>query len=470
MRNLYRRVSVQYPRSRVGTRSRVAILAVVVMTAIGWCLSDVAGAHTGSGGAAAGSRGHEWAFQRAESFSEDPMVRKRQHFGLDASPERIAQLRAEGRDSPGPEFGMTRREAVQVHRQLQIQAELQDARGPLREWMGDHYGGAVIDHLERGRITIFAAGGGDRALFEAFARELVPSADEVVVVAVEYGDDELEALEDAVMAAVNELAELGVEVDGAGIDRIENRLRISIATLDQHAADTVTVYFGHDPRITLAETPIAEAQASVRPGGRIHSDWGRCSAGFPARYNSTRVLVTAGHCGPNGSTWYNDFYGSRYQWIGTMAWPSTYGLSSMQADVGIISLGSGVTVPHSVISTFGHLPLVAPSPSGVKTNDYVCRVGASSPESCAYVTSHVRQPATCRRKDKSLMTIQQATRAPYSTAEGDSGGLVFTPRPAAWEARTVGVVNCSGGYFSDWVAIKSQHAMSPLTFGHPSSK
>jgi hypothetical protein len=316
--------------------------------------------------------------------------------------------------------------------------------------LGDTFGGMWISQAEGGRIRLGVAGdvaavaSADRALAEVGLAEVTD------VVPVTYSMRELYAVRDVVLDEVRRLRakdpnasfEVGIMPDSNSVlvslpsSGFGGRSASAFATdLVGTLGDAIRVDFDAGPVYTSAcdfprcDKPLRGGVAIGNAGTKAASVRSECTAAFLARSRTDNLLylMTAGHCGRNHPddlwrTWDSD---ARRLHIGRTH-RRIFG--GGRGDMQIIRVSEpGWTARAWVFVTNGpdteRNPSYAINSDGVAMqDDRVCMTGKRSGTVCGTVLAVDR----CRPYLDERTEVCGLTVANYGSADGDSGGPVFS--------------------------------------------
>jgi hypothetical protein len=162
-------------------------------------------------------------------------------------------------------------------------------------------------------------------------------------------------------------------------------------------------------------------------GDRIASGSGGCSTGFAARYNNAPAMLTAAHCGPVGTAFYN---GPRSNNTYSLMGNAVY--SNDATDVAAIGV-TGASNFINVGSALAPTQLYIGGWASPIVGQYLCQSGSYTGETCGLRVVDTGQ-SVCRSWFLWICTSWQGPLADvvnwagpgaYSAGHGDSGGPVY---------------------------------------------
>jgi streptogrisin C len=253
---------------------------------------------------------------------------------------------------------------------------------------------------------------------------------------------------DRVMAALDARASSVPDtVTGWYVDPASNSVVVSAT--DDAAAKTFAA--GHDGvRIEHADVRPA-LMADLRGGDKItSSSGGRCSVGFNAVSDSTRYIITAGHCTEMGGTW----SGPDGSTIGPVAKSSFPG-----HDFGLVEVTSrSWEQSHDVETDDGYLTVTGTEQAPVGSS--VCLSGSTSGYHCGRVKA-VGETVNYGSGD----VVRGLTRTTVCAEGGDSGGP-FVSGTQAQGTLSGGTGGCTLGgesYFQPIDVVLSTYGLTLFT-------
>ncbi len=235
--------------------------------------------------------------------------------GKETDPLRPYIVEAIARD-----FDVSKKKAAQF---AALQAEAGDVVSPLRDALGDRFGGVVFDPEEEGFRFMVAEGGSVEAAEKV--AEAKGIAAETRVESVAYSQDELAAEQRRVVDELQELVVARKLVSTVDTEKNVVELQVSPRTLDEERATiegtarASRLSRGSQPAVEVVDGSLADYTAEpqtcaflggnpycnqpLRAGVYIgtYSGYG-CSVAFAARntVSTERYFLTAGHCADQG--------------------------------------------------------------------------------------------------------------------------------------------------------------------------
>lgn len=338
---------------------------------------------------------------------------------------------------------LTKAELAEVERRIRVQVGLDEAIKVAES--SPVFAGAWIDQQSQGRI-VFQFAGADPAVEEALATRLPAEATSET----RHVADTLAKLQDrrdAIVADLDVLHKLGVEVTGVGIDVPRNATSISLAEVTAGRVEMLRSRYGDG--IVIQQSGVAVADACPETGctplkagiGMLGKGgaW-PCTVGYLARRTDVSpdvfVIVTAGHCvqygsGTTGDPW---THGSVNLGYGLYS-PSGSGrietyFNNSSGDVGLISIFSSTlpTTKNQLLQDDS--PVVVRNITSVKAwnqqlvGSVVCRMGRTTGKQCGTISDN-DQAKISEVSGISSVTIQHTVVYGRDANGGDSGGPMF---------------------------------------------
>lgn len=359
-----------------------------------------------------------------------------------------ATLIKAGSDQPGYVMSslgipLTIAEAAEADRRIRVQVGLDDAIAIAES--SPAFAGAWIDQQSGGRV-VFQFAGGD-AKTEGMLPTALPAEATYETRDVKDSLRTIQERGDAILADLDELSKLGVDVTGVGLDIPGNRTSVTLTTATQSATGLLHQRYGD--RLLIKEGGVAAADACPETGctplkagiGMLGKGGGwPCTVGYLARRTDVSpdvfVIVTAGHCvqygsGTSGDPWthgsVNLGYGI-YSPTGSGRIETYFNNSS--GDVGLISIFSGTlpTTKNQVLQDDS--PVVIRNITSWKAwnqqlvGSVVCRMGRTTGKQCGTISDN-DEAKISKVGGISSATIQHTVVYGRDADGGDSGGTMF---------------------------------------------
>jgi YD repeat-containing protein len=358
-------------------------------------------------------------------------TRFRTDFGLDASPLHVLLLDSDpAAQSAKEEYGVPLSTTEQAKmRELDL---LQDAVGEVEQYGRNEapgsYAGVYIDYVQGGLVYVGFKTNSSTHMAALQSRFDYPAKLRSFVVTPTRTLAELEALREQISDDVNTLEAGGIgDIVSVGQNEEGNRTEVGMPTPTATAQTTLTTRYGLG--VVVVQSTVAE-QASRRDthqhldaGLHIYHDFAgsrtNCTNAFTAkRFRGGKwkyYTLTAGHCGPDGSSWKQGDRG-----IGSIAIKDYVDGGNMDA--------AFIRIPHSRTSNRVRLnvekrrvvPTHEPWDNEHPGKRY-CSSGAGLNRlSCGKLVS--RGFTWHYSNGTSTRNLRRAT---YQCAGGDSGGPIF---------------------------------------------
>ncbi|MEU3374282.1 peptidase [Streptomyces sp. NPDC006660] len=243
---------------------------------------------------------------------------------------------------------------------------------------------------------------------------------------------------------------VAVNAEGSSLDvAVDAPAKASASTLQSLSAGDVPLNFTQGQKIEPASwADIKWRDNSPFIAGDVITDGNSyCSAGLPAvrKSDNTRVMVTAGHCFPDGQkiytgsgttpsfgNYYNGLNGQTGNYVGTVS-----GVAQGWDAEQLIGADNNADVSEST----GYVPVTSVAYS--HNGDYVCQNGAASffMQQGTVCGIHVINDDVTYNMDNGWpVRGVEGTRlpaSPWASAHGDSGSMVYSTTGSSRQARGV---------------------------------
>lgn len=336
--------------------------------------------------------------------------------------------------------------------------------------LGDDYAGAWFD--DGGTLHVKVAGASDPT-----ATRSLPSG--AVLERAARTSADLAALRDRVVADAADPELTGLGIATVAVDDQSSQVVVGITGDASAAAAALTRRYGSAVAVEATTPPAPATRADpsqpMKAGLEISSSESfLCSSSFGAHRGGQRFVMTAGHCGSNGSAWR----------IGSNTATPYFGTAGRRLFVsGSTSDSLAITVANSkagpadcVYESDALCRPVIGSATYLVQGQQVCKSGRTTGVTCGAI----------RATDVSVIyggenvTIQHAVSACVNLDSGDSGAPVYV-RPGG-SAVAVGILSgsstttssCGGNillpatimYFTRWTAATFTPGIAPMRPGY----
>lgn len=210
--------------------------------------------------------------------------------------------------------------------------------------------GMYLDQKNGGRLHLFFTA--DAAQRTTELRSVFPYPDRLVTEVAGYTKASLDALVERVSDDVQSLGTAGVVVESVSLSVQANSVDVGLAAAGLDQMTVLRQRYGDAPlRVSAAAAPIptggnALDSPPMKGGLWIHSSNAGtapdCTTGFTVSKNGGNYATTAGHCGSNGTSWYqaNSYY------VGYLGYNNFY--NGSHSDVAIVGPTSVVNLVNIV--------------------------------------------------------------------------------------------------------------------------
>lgn len=228
----------------------------------------------------------------------------------------------------------------------------------------------------------------------------------------------LSAVSARVVASAKRLAAAGITLVTSGVDVGHNVVMIGVAHLTPAVASALQTRFGPAIRIVQAKASFADRYSDYPPmtGGLdiytpLVNDPGYetdCTSGFIAFAGPEQYVLTAGHCGADGTNWFHSTVP-----LGQMQSNSFY--PGTTADAGAIQLNPLVSASYQVYIAQGDYQSIEGTETVVPGTPS-CMSAVTSGYQCGVITF------IGESYSPDGITVNDTFWTSYPTAPGDSGG------------------------------------------------
>jgi len=277
------------------------------------------------------------------------------------------------------------------------------------------------------------------------------------------------ALNDQVFDMQSEPAFADADIMSSGIDG-NGQVLLTVRTLTDDLAATISDRFGadmvviqEDPDLIMTNLARPSDTAPFHGGAAIVTPLGACTSAFIWNINSTtKGMLTAGHCIPDGGTVKSPggvvmgtvaTDGSADSYSGTTGSHYFKGSTTYRGDLALVTMTASVQVPPRTFtgnSSSNTSVLVGEMWSRTPAvGDQYCTGGAVSGELCGWTITTVGTDYTVQNGyygnvyTVTSRHVTAGTKAGSCAQNGDSGGPVYTVRPDG-EIAAKGVINSGG--------------------------
>src|SRR4051794_12499371 len=196
----------------------------------------------------------------ATSASADELAYERDlrnQLGLPSDDAALRKAASDQTDELTSTLGipLTPDEAAEVDRRIRVQVGLDDAIDLAEASPG--FAGAWIDQQSGGRV-IFQFAGAEPGLDSALSRAL-PAEASFEVRAVRESMRSIQARRDAILADLDVLRKLGINVTGVGTDVPGNRPSVTVDTITDSTIDTLQKRYGTEIQVKQGAVAVADA-------------------------------------------------------------------------------------------------------------------------------------------------------------------------------------------------------------------
>lgn len=370
-------------------------------------------------------------------FSED--VRFRLSSGINADQAYVASLHEAHRAGmlPGASLslGVLLTAAEQAELDLRERVLEEDAPA-VRAWAdeqdADVYGGLYLDHLGGGRLVVLVTRSESTARTALTTR--LRHADRLDVRQVRRALRSLEAVQRRLRAGGGN----GVDIRTTAIDVRRNVVRVGVASDVDAARRTLPSVVPADAVEVESSTGGTATGTSARNsppfrGGQKVTRYGTTGAcslgftGFTSGFSTTYYVITAGHCGPVGSFWYQPAQSGGYL-VGDIDRNATAGTSTPRADAAALSILASERSSQVVINANGETYRNITSAEGWAADEIGerdCEAGYVTVYRCGYLLYD-----SLDVRDNTGKTYVYMREVDYATIPGDSGGPHFASNRA----------------------------------------
>jgi hypothetical protein len=393
-------------------------------------------------------------------------VKFRSEFGLSTDASLVAAAEINPRLSRKYGVALTASEQADIDSRVAIDQQLSPLAKQLASDSG--YADLYIDQAAGGIIDVATTG--DPGALAPIISRYGPAGARFRTRHVSYSKAFLASLQQKVQSDLLGAPPQGIQVTSVGVDVVNNRLKIGVASPVSQASLYLSDAYGPAVEVVskpLATPPSCTGQNNCAPpamGGLeiglapALDGAGVCSSAYSARTTSGQVvLVTAGHCaGSPGRLVYNGSYNAFIGQIPVSTewtdepWPK----GNITADGAYVALDPSMTGSNLVYLSPGvYGQIVGYNGEDATTvGEPVCKVGRTTGLTCGTITS---------KNNGSPVDgywVQPETYTSASAAGGDSGATVFTWGSGSYHWILLGVLS----YWSDYCT--GCFSFSPVDF------
>lgn len=244
---------------------------------------------------------------------------ERAAFGLDANTDSVRQLLNSGTDVGTGRWGIAMTAAEEQELDLPGRMDYSNAMHAAIEAVvggSPNFAGIVVDQHARGSLTVLLADD-DSALAERILKLALPGPRSVRVRFVEHGQAALKQAAQSIWERWQDLAP-DMSLISVSVDTAANGLRLGVADTDLAGTSSLDLAASLGVPVTVEATTLSVDQVCnsrdncygpMKAGSRIRHgslNGSICSMGFHISLNGDEQVLTAGHCGYNGSlAWYH---------------------------------------------------------------------------------------------------------------------------------------------------------------------
>jgi hypothetical protein len=380
-------------------RRAVVLTAAMLVAATGWASPAFAA-------------GDDREVTAAQSFRED--------FGFPAKESYVRDLLGNPRAREALEtYGapLTSTEQLEVEKRGAVVEAADRLRTYAEREASDHFAGLYMDQQAGGLLRVgFTAAVDDHA---AVVRSRFPYPERLRFFRAKRTLDELNALQARINDQMPDLRDAGIEVRTVSVEIPDNVVEVGVVDAPERAERRLEQRFGDGVRVVatplVAPTPRTNSYPPLKAGLTIDSLQGltsyRCTSSFITEDGGDYFMLTAGHCGPVGSSWTHAVY-----YAGRMTRNAYFNGSS--ADAATIQI-SPLDRSNLIFISDSNLRAVRSSNLSDTVGALICQSGNSSGYVCGSIES------TDMTVSYSDATFYNQRRATFPSIPGDSGGPLF---------------------------------------------